>query len=132
MILTDLEERLDERPAKSIKVVRDGLEVTVFRSEIDGRLVVSIDGLNLAESDVHGEFGVPNIRVNIQDCELTFDENGNTHEQEPDRHASAMQKIADIAGTYRRLDQYPAKLIAGMFIPSMEVLRFLGSQYGEY
>lgn len=46
----------------------DGLQVSAFRSEIDGRLCVSIDSSALAAADVHaGGDEVPNIRISVND-----------------------------------------------------------------
>lgn len=56
----------------------DGLEVEVYRSEIDGRLVVQIDGIEEPETDDDvTEGNVPACRIYIND--------GRVYENSPER-----------------------------------------------
>lgn len=44
----------------------EGLEITVYRSEIDGRIVIELDTSELAERDNH-PYGVPNLVLYVND-----------------------------------------------------------------
>jgi len=58
-----------------MRIESEGLEVTVFRSTIDGKLCVAIDTEDLAENDIHQNDEIPEIRisVNAQDIEIQAD-----------------------------------------------------------
>lgn len=56
----------DENNRQCGQVIFEGLEVTVYRSEIDGKLVVDIASPDLADED-HDKWGVPIVRVNVND-----------------------------------------------------------------
>ena len=43
----------------------DGLQVTLFRSDFDGKIVVDIETHDLKERDVHPGDAVPDIRVAV-------------------------------------------------------------------
>lgn len=52
-----------------------GLVVTIFRSELDGRLVVDINTEGLDEKDEY-PFAVPNIGITVNEHEQRIDEHG--------------------------------------------------------
>lgn len=65
----------------STKASLDGLEVEVFRSKHDGKLVVDIETHDLQDKDTHRPFGVPDIRVAINSYSSSILPDGNWSEE---------------------------------------------------
>ena len=54
----------------------DGIEVEVYRSKIDGRILIHIDTENGLDSDHHTPRGVPKLRVGVNDCYINLEPDG--------------------------------------------------------
>lgn len=74
------------------KVELDGLEVVLTRSAIDGRLLVMIDSHDTGEVDRHPIFGVPKLRLMVNDHIADLDENGDWIEAEELRADRELRK----------------------------------------
>jgi len=54
----------------------EGLEIEVYRSQIDGRLVIDIATGGLAPGDTHPPHDIPNIRILINESTIEIAEDG--------------------------------------------------------
>lgn len=54
----------------------DGIEVELFRSEIDGRIVVHVSSTDASDHDHHTPGGVPKIRIGVNDEYENLDPDG--------------------------------------------------------
>lgn len=61
---------------------REGLQVCVYRSEVDGRLIVAIETHDTDLSDQHAD-GIPDIRLMINDSDVTIAPTGALREHTP-------------------------------------------------
>ena len=50
------------------KISFEGLEIEVYRSSIDGWLVVDIDSSELRKRDIHPRYAIPKLRLIVNEC----------------------------------------------------------------
>lgn len=55
----------------------DGVEVCIYRSNWDGRIVVDIQTADAKGNDVHDDAGIPRIRICVNECEENLNAAGN-------------------------------------------------------
>jgi hypothetical protein len=61
---------------KTSELHLDGLSIYLYRSTLDGKLVVDIDSSELEGDDVFEPNLIPNIRIRVNEFGVEFDEFG--------------------------------------------------------
>ena len=68
---------------RELEIVRyEGLQVSVYRSAVDGRLIVAVETHDTDLSDQHAD-GIPDIRLMINDDDVTIAPTGELREHKP-------------------------------------------------